>query len=111
MKRLGFEPGVDTKVKPTPKELLVKLTNLSPEQKDAFITSLSAQIGSMKADAAAIDELAELFRLPQWQVCGSAGDFIQCASEILRQRRDLTTHATADTLDYYGYDETDYPSV
>ena len=41
-------------------------------------------------DGAALDELAELFRLPEWRINDSATDFIEAAYTIVRRVRDIT---------------------
>ena len=53
-------------------------------------------------DKEALDRLAELFRLPEWQLNGSGADFIEEAATIVGLARDTTTDPAATTLAYYG---------
>lgn len=40
-------------------------------------------------DTDAMDDLAELFLLPEWQINGSGASFIQACADIVGRRRDL----------------------
>lgn len=59
------------------------------------------------SDTAAIDALAELFRLPGWRIDDSRLAFVRAAADILRAVRDLHAPPAADFLRDHGwaYDE------
>ena len=57
-----------------------------------------------ESDRAALDRLAEFFRLPEWNIGDSAADFIECVAEVVGSRRDITAPASPDFLSEFGYD-------
>jgi len=54
-------------------------------------------------DTAAIDALAELFRLPTWRINDSRVEFIKAAAGILREVRDLAGPPAAEFLRDHGW--------
>ena len=54
-------------------------------------------------DTAAIDALAELFRLPAWRINDSRVEFIKAAADILREVRDLAGPPAKEFLREHGW--------
>lgn len=61
-------------------------------------------------DEAALDTLADLLKLPTWQIDGSGATFIECLADVVCKVRDTSGHASDELLDETGYDHDDYTS-
>jgi hypothetical protein len=58
-------------------------------------------------DAEALDRLAVLVRLPEWQIDGSGADWIAAVADIVSGVRDTSEALDGDTLAEVGFDPDD----
>lgn len=55
-------------------------------------------------DAEVLDRIADLFRLPEWNIGGSMADLLDCVADALRPVRDISTPAPVELLRQAGYE-------